>query len=148
MKMSSNPKGPADAGVVRTSISASKQRLTTVISAMIRCNITPLLYTNHKSFGRNSIGHELYLECYGAGAICHMSKAAANAAKYIFWRVSQRRHTATRLSDRPRENSWATVCSELVSPCTPSAHNYSYGRKSCLTWRALVLLVQTLLAEH
>jgi hypothetical protein len=50
MNITSRPNGPAEAGVVRTSIRISKQRLVTVIIAIIRCSISWILYTKRKRF--------------------------------------------------------------------------------------------------
>jgi len=70
--MTRRPNGPAVAGVVRTSIRINKQRLVMVISAIIRCSISWLLYTKHKRFKIWSPSGTLNVQ------------VAANAAKKYF----------------------------------------------------------------
>jgi hypothetical protein len=77
MNITKRPNGPAEAGVVKTSIRNNKQRLITVIIAIIRCSISWILYTKRKRFEIWSPSGTLYVQ------------VAANAAKNIFWRVNR-----------------------------------------------------------
>jgi len=80
-----------------------------------------------------------------------MSIAAANAAKNIFWRVSCRRHTATRLSDRSKNTRSNRVLDK--SSTLRQVLTLFFWKEQGLTWRNGTHLYDAswckhLLAEH